>query len=111
MPPKYVLNSSKLVIKIGSNAGPLNVSPTKPRVVTPTLCATNDKSFSDVYTPGETKTLFEFAIDKCLVKNFYSYQINIFVFTKDFYIFLYLDSILSFFLFIYTLVWKTLAKT
>jgi hypothetical protein len=40
----------------GSNAGPLKVSPTRPKVVTPTLWATNDKSVSDVYTPGETNT-------------------------------------------------------
>ena len=44
-------------MKIGSNAGPINVSPTIPKVVTPTLCATKLKSTSDVYTPGETKTL------------------------------------------------------
>ena len=40
----------------GSKAGPFKVSPTKPNVVTPTLCATNDKSVSDVYTPGDTYT-------------------------------------------------------
>ena len=48
VPPKKVWNSSKFVIKIGSNAGPFRVSPTKPKVVTPTLCATNDKSVSEV---------------------------------------------------------------
>ena len=48
VPPKYVVNSSKLVMKIGSKAGPLSVSPTIPNVVTPTLWATNDKSRSDV---------------------------------------------------------------
>ena len=37
VPPKYVVNSSKLVMKIGSKAGPLSVSPTIPNVVTPTL--------------------------------------------------------------------------
>jgi hypothetical protein len=49
-------------MNIGSKAGPCNVSPTKPKVVTPTLCDTNDKSLSDVYTPGETNTLFAVAI-------------------------------------------------
>jgi hypothetical protein len=49
-------------MKIGSNAGPFKVSPTIPNVVTPTLCATNDKSRSEVYTPGETNTLLDVAI-------------------------------------------------
>jgi hypothetical protein len=49
-------------MNIGSNAGPFKVSPTIPKVVTPTLCETNDKSLSDVYTPGETKTLFDVAM-------------------------------------------------
>jgi hypothetical protein len=31
-------------------------------VVIPTLCETKDKSLSDVYTPGETKTLLDVAI-------------------------------------------------
>ena len=62
VPPKIAENSSKLDTKIGSKAGPLKVSPTIPNVVTPTLCATNDKSRSEVYTPGETKTLFDVAI-------------------------------------------------
>ena len=42
---------------MGSNAGPDRVSPTIPKVVTPTLCATKLKSLSDVYTPGDTNTL------------------------------------------------------
>ena len=41
-------NKLKFDNNIGSNAGPLTVSPTKPNVVTPTLCATNVKSTSDV---------------------------------------------------------------
>jgi hypothetical protein len=49
-------------MKIGSKAGPVRVSPTNPNVVTPTLCVTNVKSRSDVYTPGDTKILFEVAI-------------------------------------------------
>jgi hypothetical protein len=49
-------------MKIGSNAGPCSVSPTRPKVVTPTLEATKVKSRSDVYTPGETNTLFVEAI-------------------------------------------------
>jgi hypothetical protein len=43
-------------MNIGSNAGPLRVSPTIPNVVTPTLWDTKLKSTSDVYTPGETNT-------------------------------------------------------
>ena len=58
VPPKYVENSSKFVMKIGSKAGPFNVSPTIPKVVTPTLYATKLKSTSEVYTPGDTNTLF-----------------------------------------------------
>ena len=49
-------------MKIGSKAGPFNASPTNPNVVTPTLCAPNVKSFSYVYTPGETNTLLPSAI-------------------------------------------------
>jgi hypothetical protein len=49
-------------MKIGSKAGPFKVSPTIPKVVTPTLCATKLKSLSEVYTPGETKTLLDVAI-------------------------------------------------
>jgi hypothetical protein len=49
-------------MKIGSKAGPFKVSPAIPNVVIPTLCETKDKSLSDVYTPGETKTLFDVAI-------------------------------------------------
>ena len=48
-------------MKIGSNAGPFNVYPTIPNVVTPTLCETKVKSVSEVYTPGDTNT-FWFAI-------------------------------------------------
>ena len=59
-------------MKIGSKAGPLIVSPTIPNVVTPTLCATKLKSLSDVYTPGETKTLFDVAI------TLFSYCLNLF---------------------------------
>jgi hypothetical protein len=43
-------------MKIGSKAGPFNVSPAIPKVVTPTLCATKLKSTSEVYTPGDTNT-------------------------------------------------------
>jgi hypothetical protein len=60
------------VIKIGSKAGPFKVSPTIPNVVTPTLWATNDKSRSEVYTPGETKTLLDVAIISYLI-NFLFY--------------------------------------
>ena len=49
-------------MNIGSKAGPCRVSPTIPNVVTPTLCATNVKSLSEVYTPGETNTLLLDAI-------------------------------------------------
>jgi hypothetical protein len=49
-------------MNIGSNAGPERVSPTIPSVVTPTLCATKLKSLSEVYTPGDTNTLFAEAI-------------------------------------------------
>jgi hypothetical protein len=48
VPPNTVWKSSKLVIKIGSKAGPIRVSPAIPKVVTPTLCATKLKSTSEV---------------------------------------------------------------
>jgi hypothetical protein len=60
--PNTVSNSVKFVMKIGSKAGPNKVSPTIPNVVTPTLWATKLKSTSEVYTPGETKTLLLVAI-------------------------------------------------
>ena len=48
VPPNIVVNSSKFLTNIGSNAGPFNVSPTIPNVVIPTLEATKLKSTSDV---------------------------------------------------------------
>ena len=70
----------------GSNAGPFKVSPTRPKVVTPTLWAINDKSVSDVYTPGDTNT-FWFAC-AAIIKLFcyrFILLINIRVFMKKLY--------------------------
>jgi hypothetical protein len=69
-------------MKMGSKAGPINVSPTRPSVVTPTLCATKLRSLSDVYTPGETKTLFDTAI--FLYVQLFYLCINIMKFKKNF---------------------------
>jgi hypothetical protein len=61
-------------MKIGSKAGPIIVSPAIPKVVTPTLCATKLKSTSDVYTPGETKTLLLVAIFKISFSYLFLYK-------------------------------------